>query len=297
VRASERKPLVLKQRHADILKAVHTYRYVTAAQITRLFYAPSSITHVREMLADLCGNEDQKERQYLYRFALPNTRIGNTERIYTLGSAGRAYLEETLGIVCEWYYRPSGVSARSYYHLKHALALTDFLVAAQVYSNSQQEIKLATVRTQYELERTPAHIAVTSRNRTETVKVVPDAWLDFTLQGEHSPILLEIDRATEEEKKFKAHVKARVEFIKPEGRYKQFFDTNAVTIAYATTGNENRLKHMINWTENVLTELGKQNYADSFRFCSLPDDFSTSTLFDSASWYRPFDTSPLLLFS
>ena len=212
-------------------------------------------------------------------------------------ASGRAYLEETLGIVCEWYYRPSDASARSYYHLKHALALTDFLVAAQVYSNSQQEIELETLRTQYELERTPAHITVTSRNKTETVKVVPDAWLDFTLQGEHSPILLEIDRATEEEKKFKAHVKARVEFIKPEGRYKQLFGTNAVTVAYATTGNENRLKHMINWTENVLTELDKQNYADSFRFCILPDDLSTTTLFASPSWYRPFESTPLPLFS
>ena len=76
-----------------MLQAIHQLRYVTAWDMTRFFYTQTSINHVREILSFCPERKIMQERHYLYRFPLPNTRIGNTEKIYTLGSEGRSYLQ------------------------------------------------------------------------------------------------------------------------------------------------------------------------------------------------------------
>jgi hypothetical protein len=297
------KPRLLTSRMDEIIKAVHTYRYVTAKDITRLFFARASISHVREILASLAGNGDYIDRQYLYRFPFPNTRIGATEKIYTLGAKGRQYLK-SLGIAADWYFRPADVSSLTYQHLKHALTLTRFLVAARVYCQEREEIELYTVRTQYELNREPSLVEISENTAktqsTQTIKVVPDAWLDFEFlkHGQHQtwvPVLLEIDRGSEQQKYFKRHVTSRLEFIKPNGGYKRMFDTNAVTIAYATTGNARRLQTMLTWTEEVLSDLDRKKWASVFRFCSLSGELDPNVLFQDSSWYRPHETKPVPL--
>src|SRR6266487_4539788 len=85
--------VVITKRYEELLQTIHQLRYVTALDMTRLFYTATSINHVRELLSLLAGKRDYRERHYLYRFPLPNTRIGNTEKMYTLGSRGRSYLQ------------------------------------------------------------------------------------------------------------------------------------------------------------------------------------------------------------
>src|SRR5438132_4994299 len=111
----KKKPVegMLTKRHEEMLQAIHQLRYVTAWDMTRLFYTSTSINHVREMLSLLSGKKDYADRNYLYRFPLPNTRIGNTEKIYTLGSRGRAYLQ-TQGMRVDWHFRPYKVASMTY---------------------------------------------------------------------------------------------------------------------------------------------------------------------------------------
>ena len=184
------KELVLTKRHEEILQAVHQLRYVTAWDMTRLFYTPSSINHVREILSLLAGKKDYAERQYLFRFPLPNTRIGGTEKIYTLGSRERAYLQSQ-GISVDWYFRPYKVASMTYQNCLHALTLTRFLVASHVFCRKHPEWELAQLRTEYELkseitqEKAKQQAATvmipstTERKAQEEVTVIPDAWLDF----------------------------------------------------------------------------------------------------------------------
>ncbi len=128
----------ISKRAEEMLRAIHQLRYVTAWDMTRLFYTATSHNHVREILSELSGKEDYKERHYLYRFPLPNTRIGNTEKIYTLGSRGRAYLQ-TQGMTVDWHFRPYKVAAMTNQNCLHALTLTRFLVAAQLFCKKSQE--------------------------------------------------------------------------------------------------------------------------------------------------------------
>ena len=130
--------VVITKRYEEILRAIHELRYVTAWDMTCLFYTPTSLNHVREILSLLSSKKDYADRNYLYRFPLPDTRIGNPENIYTLGSRGRAYLQSQ-GMSVDWYFRPYKVASMTYQNCWHALMLTRFLVTAQVFCRTSQD--------------------------------------------------------------------------------------------------------------------------------------------------------------
>ena len=54
--------VVISKRAQEILEAIYTYRFVTAWDIARLFYSPTSINHVRELLALLSGKNDYQDQ-------------------------------------------------------------------------------------------------------------------------------------------------------------------------------------------------------------------------------------------
>jgi Replication-relaxation len=285
--------------------------------MTRLLYTTTSINHVREILSLLSGKKDYADRQYLYRFPLPTTRIGNSEKIYTLGSRGRAYLQ-SCGMECDWHFRPYKFrftdDVMTYYQpCLHALTLTRFLVAAKVFVKKHPEWELTAMRTEYALKKEineeqaikqAVTITLTPANGKpeETVLVIPDAWLAFHKQkgkkGSWHPVFVEIDRATEQQKYFKRQIKARALFL-ASGGYKKLFGTNKGVIAYATTGNETRVNTMRLWTREVLTELDLQKLASRFLFCSLTPSWEQDekSLFLAPLWSRASDKHPVPLLS
>jgi len=294
----------ISQRAEEMLRAIHHMRYVTAWDMTRLFYTPTSHNHVRELLSLLSGKKDYADRNYLYRFPLPNTRIGNTEKIYTLGSRGRAYLQ-TQGMTVDWHFRPYKVASMTYQNCLHAVTLTRFLVAAQVFCKKSQEWELTSLRTEYELKKEIAEEQVkrqavtiplnaTNGKEQEDVIVIPDAWLQFHQRTGKKrswhPVFLEIDRGTEQQKHFKKHVRARALFL-ANGGYKKLFGTNKGVIAYATTGNDTRLSSMRLWTKEVLTELDMKKLSSRFLFCSLTPSWEQdeTRLFLAPLWSRASD--------
>jgi Replication-relaxation len=281
----------------EILKVLSTYRYMTAVDVAHSLFSPKSLTHVRSILARLAGGNDYQERQYLFRFPLPTAKAGNRERIFTLGAAGREVVE-SLGIPVQWYYRPSKTGRLSGSHLAHQLLLTRFVVCACCFTNQHPEYSLVDVKLCYELERQ------ISRHEGETV--VPDAWLHFErgADGARFPVLVEIDRGSEFQERFKNHVRGRLEFIRS-GEYARVFGIPAVIIAYATTGQvpeyaETRRKTMCAWTMEVLRELEIENWAGIFRFTSAIEYKRLyeqgQTLFSRPVWYRPDSpTTPMPL--
>jgi hypothetical protein len=309
-RKKKSREVVITSRYEEILQSVHQLRYVTALDIARLFYSTTSINHVREILSLLAGQNYYADRQYLYRFPLPNTRIGGTEKIYTLGSRGRAYLQ-TQGMSVDWHFRPSKVAGMTYQNCLHALNLTRFLVAAQVFCKKSPEWELTKLHTEYELkkdiaaEKAKQHAVTVAVKNTmgneEDVTVIPDAWLQFHnltgKKGSWHPVMLEIDRGTEQQKFFKRQIRARAIFLVT-GGYKKLFGTNQGVIAYATTGNKTRMNTMRLWTKEVLTELDLKKLAPRFLFCSLTPSWEQdeNLLFLSPLWFRASDkhSVPLL---
>jgi hypothetical protein len=289
---------MLTRQDQDIIRAIHTYRYMTAIDVATLLFSPSSLTYVRSLLKRLAGGEDQKPDQFLYRFKLPSS--GNPQRVFTLGRLGREFLEREIGIPVDWHFRPEKVRGFSYNQVLHNLILTRFLVAARTWSKTHPDYCLSQIRMYYEL----------AKEAEKSGSVVPDAWLLFErrqkIDGINAfPILLEIDRGMEHQQKFKQHVRGRMEFIKKDGAYSRIFGTPSVTIVYATTGTtpeyrEARRHNMSVWTLEVLQEKKAhwEQWAAMFRFGSLePDRIYETPLFDSSMWYQPGATTPVSLLS
>jgi hypothetical protein len=301
------KPFVLNRRNEEILKCVYHLRYVTALDVSYLLYSPKSLTYVRSILSNFSGGEDYKTNQYLYRFQLPSAKSGNKEKVYTLGSRGRDFLANVLGMPVTWHFRPDHVKHFSYAQITHNLILTRFLVAAQVWARQHPDFKVLKIRTGYELAKYAAPISITIQQTTEKLKVIPDAWIliERLKDRKHDtsfPILLEIDRGMEYQQNFKKHVTSRIEFIRS-GEYKKMFGIDAVTIAYATTSDmpeyrETRRRAMCAWTQEVLKELRKENWARIFRFHSLSlQNIYAPAIFEEPVWYRPDSPELVPLFS
>jgi hypothetical protein len=296
------KPLIITKPIEAILKAIHFYRYMAAQDVCRLLYSPRSISHVREILSLLAT------ANYLYRFELPHISRGNTEKIYTLGSKGRDFLANVVGMPVEWWFRPYKLRHFSASQVQHNLALTRVLVAAHAWAAKRPDFTLSQTHICYSLARSPSQISLTNKGKTERIKVIPDAWLLFEKKegGEHAhgyPVLLELDRGMEYREKFQKHVRSRLEYIKKGGAYSKMFGTEAVMIAYLTTGDlpqyrESRRKAMCSYTMEVLSELHKEAWAPIFRFCSFVlDDIYDMSLFEAPIWHRLNSPTPEPLFS
>jgi hypothetical protein len=167
------------------------------------------------------------------------------------------------------------------------LLLTRFVVCACRFANQNPDLTLADVRLCYDIER--------SLGKREREEMVPDAWLLFEQDGKQFPVLVEIDRGTEYQERFKNHVRGRLEFIRS-GDYAHVFETTAVIIAYATSGRvqqdaEIRRKTRCTWTMDLLKDLKIESWASIFRLTSAVE-YKTlyeegRTLFTQAVWYRP----------
>jgi protein involved in plasmid replication-relaxation len=301
-RKPAKKPFIINQRIEEILKALHFHRYMPALDVAHLLYSPGSLTYVRGTLSSLAGGADFKPAQYLYRFPL-NMSLGGPTRIFTLGSKGRDYLANEVGLPVDWGYRPSKTRYLSYSQVQHNLLLTRLLVAAHAWAAKQPDFELVKTRICYELAKTAATLEVSREGKTEK-KVIPDGWVEFERNdGKKFPILLEVDRGMEYSRKFKRHVRSRIEFIRS-GAYKKMFQTDAVLIAYITTGErpeyrETRRAAMCAYTREVLSDLHMENWSSIFRITSIEyDQLFTTPLFDEpAVWYRPDSPTPVPLFT
>jgi hypothetical protein len=294
-------PQPLTPTDEEILRTMHTYRYMTALDVAYSLFSPNSLSHVRRILALLSGGKDYQERQFLYRFPLPSAKAGNRERIYTLGAAGREVVESS-GIPVDWYYRPSKTGRLSHSHLAHQLLVTRFVAATCSWASKQSEYSLADVRLSYELEKGVAMLE--ERYDRASAAVIPDGWLlvERVSDGVRFPMLLEIDRGSEYQERFKQHVRGRLEFIRS-GDYAEVFHTPAVMIAYATTGpiaeqRDRRVKTMAAWTRDVLAELSLDDWAGVFRFTAVTYETlytEVQALFTEPVWYRPDAPTPVPL--
>jgi hypothetical protein len=262
-----------------ILEAVSYYRYMTARDVTHLLFAKGSQSYVTTRLSMLAGGTDHQTNNYLYRFPLPTDR-GNSERIWTLGSRGRDYLEAS-GHTITWQFRPDRLRHVSYGQISHALLLTRFLVGAQLWCRDQPDVSLLQMRISYEMQE-------------EAKGVIPDGWLLVEVHGTKYAVILELDRGMEQGVKFKQHVKARVEFIRS-GEYQRLFGVPGVIVAYATTGQtpayrQTRANAMNYWIGQVLKDMKRTSWAGIFRCSAIEfsDLYDTiPQLFENPEWLRP----------
>jgi hypothetical protein len=299
-------PLTLTEPHERILRAAHFYRFLLTTDICRLYWSLSSLTYVRDLLANLA------KHKYLYRFQHPSVHSGGigAERIYTLGAAGRKFMEKS-GFKVDWYYRPHKVKHASYGAVLHNLLLSRTLIAASVWAKKQPNFKLIKTRICYELAREAPSIQLTNaKGEREMVRVIPDAYLLFQKLNNNKherfyQVILEVDRGTEFKQRYIKGVRTRLEFIKDSGAYRRLLgmEPKNVIIAYITTGDrpeyrESRRRAMSDWAMNIISQSDLNNLLCSFLFCSVvASEIYNIPLFEAAGWFKPGESSPVSLFT
>ena len=276
----------------EILRTISTYRYMSALDVAYSLFSPNSLSYVRHLLSVLCGGKDYQDRNFLYRFPVPTAKAGNRERVYTLGAAGRALVEE-FGIPVEWYYRPAKTGRVSGSHLLHQLLVVRFVVAACWWVSRQPEYSLAEVLLS-------CHRKTDGKKSQEQKQIpptmVPDAWLHFERQvgGAKSPILLNWIVAQNFRNALKTMCVPVLSLSK----------ARTTGSALSHTGGSHRVRNhrpgrglrgtrrqsMAAWTREVLKERNMASWAGIFRFTAVAYETlykDAQALFTKPVWYRP----------
>jgi hypothetical protein len=297
-------PDILSERDLAIVRAIADYRFMQAIDVVYSLATPKQLPNYRRRLAVLCGGDDLCHAEILLRFPVPTLTRGEKPRVYHVGAKGWDLLAS------EGYYRPYKLKNLSFAHIWHALTLTRFVCAAEYYCRTHAECMLTRKKLAYELARNPPTVTLRTEGRSLSGTVVPDAYLCFEQSnGKNWPILLEIDRGTEYQERFKDHVRARLELILS-GTFARVFQTQGALVAYAAAGEppesrERRRMTMQRWTQEVIAERmpnnvkRQQQWLSIFRFCSLPEDIYTSVnaLFGEPCWYTPNSPCPVPFFT
>jgi hypothetical protein len=125
-------PVLTLKGWEKILFALSVYSYLTAEQLTRLLYAPSSLSFVRKKLQLLVSHR--------LVMALPG-RVITLPCVYTPTSKGYTYLAQ-LGVRQARRVRlvDEREKARNLLFLQHTLAVNDVLIGAKLLSQTHPNI-------------------------------------------------------------------------------------------------------------------------------------------------------------
>ena len=272
-----------------LLLAIGRYHYLTAGQCTRLLYAESSLSFVREHLKRLY------HAGYVQRVFVPSlTPGGSPLPVSCLDRQGFAYLAAH-DAAPEGRFRSAEQAQREWFFLHHTLSINDFLISAELLAEQVDTLRLAEMRHERELKRTPMSVTVDGTR----VGVIPDAWLDLRQrhgEGElQACFALELDYSGKvNRQKWQRRIAA---YLTAAGTvYPQAFGTQSLTVCVLALAGERRLAQLLSWTETVLTARGAQRQADLFRFASAdPATLAPKELFGRLGWQRPFERQPVSL--
>jgi len=232
----------LTERDVRVILAVHEYRALERDQIERLFF-PSKNTA-----------NDRLSRLYQHRFLerrwLPVAYgEGMGQAIYLLAERGADVVAEQLGIdrgAVNWKESHNKVGSP---FLEHALMVNDvritFSLAAQ-----QAGYTIDKWVKEDELKAAKEYVQLTSASGARRkVAVIPDAYFVLNLGDKRAHFFLEVDRATEANKRWAQKVQAYQVYTQS-GKYTERFGTRSLRVLTVTTG-EKRLSNIKRATEEV----------------------------------------------
>ena len=317
--------IVTPVRHL-LLEAILQLKLLNAEQLTRRYYKAGSLVTVKNRLTVLT------QKKYVGYLQLPTTE-GNGPYLYFLARNGRDYFQELEEDVKD-FYRPSKEKEKHYFTLLHLLELNDVVIAAQLFPKFAPAYSLVEFQHDLDLQHEPFYIpversvkalvegVVKETRRDETIKVIPDALLEFRRTPSRIPgkpfdrvgIWLEHNR-TGGAKRFKPKIRAILEII-GSGAYRTLLDVDILKVAITTSGSEYRKRKLRTWTEDVLEEMGQKERGTAlstearrmmkryentnvFYFAATPP-FATGcivprTFFLEKVWYQPFAAKPVSL--
>src|SRR5205807_10208377 len=91
---------------------------------------------------------------------------------------------------------------------------------------------------------------------------------------ETMPVLVELDRGTEDQKFFRRRIRAYIVFLKSRA-FKTLFNIENITVAFATTKDHNRVRQMREWAATEFATTNEPEWlANLFLFAMLPENMA-----------------------
>jgi Replication-relaxation len=286
------KPYTLTEVDRLVLLALNRFHYLTAAQLSRLLYPNLSDEnrYAQRRLKQLSDNDYALQLR-----ALPKPQYGQAPRVYTLARKGRTYVQG-LGGAVEPYFRPSEEkrTTENSPFMTHRLATIDVMIAAQRLCRDVAGISCPRMLSERQLKRTAIHVDVVSGQGTRRVAVIPDAWFQLKVAGQHTySIAVELDRGTEEQKVWREKIAAYAAWSV--GPYQEAFETDNLTIAIVSPNME-RQRQLRQWTKRELTLRELQDYSGLFLFTARdPQTTPPAAFFLARGWQLPHTDEPVEL--
>ena len=295
---------VITSYELPILRAILFNHYMTAEQVTRLLYSPGSLTTVQAHLKRLRDAKGLLQVR-LHRRTHPQPWT----HVHTLTQRGLRALE-TLGVDLPERFSPLYHKDMDPRFLDHTLAVTDIVIAATRFAQTGAGVELRGALHEHHLREKSVRVEVTegAERRLVTVPVIPDLWLDLAVRRDNAERLAptgapyrecyvwEIDRDTEESKRWKRKVRALCAWAR--APYQTGFgDAPLSAIAVLATTGERRGRALLAWTEAVIRELPAPEQALPARLFRVswgePGRCAPAELFTAHRWYRPFESAPV----
>lgn len=218
-------------------------------QLCRLHYSPGSLKAVKARLKTLVTHGYLHVSSAAVKHATPERQFYSARYYYTLAPAGVRYLVG-LELDVEAHWRPHHEADKHGLFVDHTLAVNDVLIAAALLHRVDARFALESFIHEHVLKQRPYPVTLPEGHSSS---VIPDVYLDFRLADRRAyfPVLLELDRATEERAHFKRKVAAYVAFIKA-WAFEGAFGRKGINIAFATFHGEAHRDEMRTWTQQVL---------------------------------------------
>lgn len=278
------------------------YQYVTAEQWCRYFEDAGKLRYVQRR-SRVLASQDSLIRLYISR---PGG-AGKAPSIFTLGLAGRRHVQ-SLGMRVPQRFRRSDLFSLSPRHLAHSEDVTDVLLSFDLLARRDHRIEVPELlheRFLFEQRfKVPVRMVhpATGEVRQEPMEVTPDAfvkvsaWVEAEQRYRVFPILIEVDRDTEQQVVFREKI-AKLYALGTSETYEQVYAARSFNVAFFVQAPRRdplqRLAELLTWTERELTQRQLTHDAASFSFCALdPATTTPEDLLLGACWFYPFSTTP-----
>jgi hypothetical protein len=285
VQAVKQKTFVVTPVHDLLLHDLNSLQRATAEQLTRLNYKPGMLNTVKARLKDLGDNG------YVLPLSHPSIRL---PYMYALDRRGLNYLQGQ-GVDVREYFRPSQEedSAKNFLFREHMLAISDILIHAMLFEREFTSFRISTMLHERSFKNHPIIATDTKSESVETKTLVPDAYLAFVYtntlgKDDLLPVLVELDRGTEDQRFFRKRIRAYIVFLKSR-TFKTTFGIDNITVAFATTKDYSRVRQMREWAAKEFALTNEPGWlANLFLFTALPENLGDNTprkLFLDPVWY------------
>jgi hypothetical protein len=244
-RASHPPRMQITARDIRVVRAVYKMRFLTREQVQALEFGPSTASYCKRRLS-LLYHHGVLDRKFIPAIG----SFGSTRAIYCLTRKGAELLAHQLAVSpADLAWRPA-LSERELYFLQHTLAINDFRICA-ILSARQSGLALDWTDERTLRRREMRDYVADPKARGQNLTVVPDGYFTLTIGDTAPAFALELDRATVEEKPFKAKVRAYGEW-KRTGAYAQRFGTDSLRVLFvigSTKRDPDRLQRVKRWCE------------------------------------------------